>query len=241
MAYVGAYYRKYKYPTSGGDNTPVRVAADDILKPSYKVDGLEPDVADANLLDNDIADIGRKLGAFQADIDAHIKSSVMFTPEQAVHNDELTSSRVRVIGSDDSASTVEPEVRRIFGEYQTAAFLDSLSDSDDTDTDSDFDDNNDIAGFNGGDDNTEHNTMDSGTIDPNGIISTEKSYHGINYYEVDNSKQYTFNITGKADETVDDQLGEAALVVAEVALGAGSHPTTGFDWNELLEDGDGTE
>jgi hypothetical protein len=224
MAYLGAYYRKYKYPTSnthGGGISDSSNIEDDIIKPQYKVDGLEPDVADANLLDEEIADIGRKLGAFQSEIDAARTENMYPTQRsrissvRAVLNDELLGNRVQVVGSDETASTVEPEVRRIFGEYQTAAFLDSLSDSDNSDSDdSDNDDFDNVAGFNGGEDSVEGE-------ENNDVVSMEKSFHGISYYEVDNTKQYNFEPATKPDEDpVDTQLVNNTLIGADIILGA---------------------
>lgn len=233
MSYIGAYYRKYKYP-NGADNIR-RVAADDPLKPQYKVAGMEPDVADANFLDSEIADIGEKLGAFSREIDENIRN---FTPEQHVRNDELIGNQVQVIGSNDSASTVEPEVRRIFGEYQTAAFLDSLSDSDESSYDesnnyndyNEYEDNihdvdNDIIG---GDDQT--------PVDENNTVSLEKSYHGINYYEVDNTKQFVFDADVKANVDVNnvdniDNIDNEVIESATITTGAGE-----FDWSQVLDE-----
>ncbi|QJX71710.1 hypothetical protein F-LCD7_0461 [Faustovirus] len=244
MSYVGAYYRKYKYPNTRGDsraNNDIHQPRShlyniDELKPQYKVDGMEPDVADANLLDNDIADIGRKLGSFQADINA--AQMGIFNQgidgglddddavAQRLHNDELISSRINVIGSDDTASTVEPEVRRIFGEYQTAAFLDSLSDSD-SDSDDDIDTTPDTEFMGAGDDNVDNDNVDNDNVDNDNvdnddIISGEKSFHGINYYEVDNTKQYI-------DAPAISAPNDTTVIPVEEVVGAG------LDWNELLE------
>ncbi|AMN83478.1 hypothetical protein D5b_00046 [Faustovirus] len=220
MAYVGAYYRKYKYPnsavnpTGGGDSA--------LYRPQYKVDGLEPDVADANLLDSEIADISSKLGAM-AEIDTNWRN---FTPEQHVYHDEIVGNRIQVVGSNDSASTVEPEVRRIFGEYQTAAFLDSLSDSDE-----DSEDSNDL--------NDIDDEPDYSITGGDNTVSLEKSYHGINYYEVDNTKQYDFatavNAVDGAGDNVDEGLAQTSLVAFTVALGA-HNDASDFDWSEVLDE-----
>lgn len=233
MSFLGAYQKKYKYPAYGREH---RVQIDDIfIKPDYKVDGLEPDVADANLLDRDIDDIGRKLGAFQADIDAHIRSGM--SSKQMVLNDELIGNRVNVVGADDTASTVEPEVRRIFGEYQTAAFLDGLSD-DDSDSDDSYDD--DMGIFEGGDEDVDANDTATDGTETDGVIGMEKSYQGITYYEVDNTKQFTFepnveNAASTIESAIEDAVEPVVEDAAEAAAEAAIIGASDFTWDDVLE------
>ncbi|SME65115.1 Hypothetical protein FSTVST1_414 [Faustovirus ST1] len=180
MSFLGAYKAKYEY----SDFAPqYRVAVkggggsgenDKSGEKSNSVVLVEPDFADANMIDPEVADIGAKLGEFEKELSMTINGGMDHT--DAVLHDEILGNRINIIGrGNESASTVEPEVRRIFGEYQIAAMIDSLSDeSDDYDTDTDND-------YEGGEDSiTEPSTEH---------INDEKTYFGITYYKVNNSRQ----------------------------------------------------
>nr|QBR99336.1 hypothetical protein [Faustovirus mariensis] len=215
MSFLGAYKAKYEYSdfapqyrvaVKGGGIDKSDKSGESGEK-SNSVLLVEPDFADANMMDPEVADIGAKLGEFEKELSMAINGGM--DHNDAVEYDEILGNRINIIGrGNESASTVEPEVRRIFGEYQIAAMIDSLSDgsneSDEYDTDNDYEGGEDLIN----ESPTEH-------------INDEKTYFGITYYKVNNNRQ-------------DDLSG---VNIEYVVDGAQPIATTNetFDINDFLE------
>jgi hypothetical protein len=231
MSYLGAYQAKYEYPDTERK----------LFRPEYKIAGVEPHVVDADTLDPEIADIGAKLGEFEQQLISDHANGVKLGSGESVLYDEILSNRINIIGGNESASTVEPEVRRIFGEYQTAAWLDALSDSDNDDDDTSYDssvdndkdyDNvdNDNSGVMGGD----NDNVDNDNIDNDNNNNDEKNYKGITYYEVDNANNNVdtvasttaTNTSNDATKPADTSYEGVIMPVIEEAA---------FDISEFLE------